>query len=90
MKKKLLFIDRDGTLIEEPKDEQVDSLEKLVFYPGIFKALSQITEQGMPLCTCFCCTISVKSMSWESRVACKTLLRDRDGANKTEIFNREN
>ncbi len=43
--KKLLFIDRDGTLIvEPPKDYQVDSLEKLEFYPGVFRYLSQIAE----------------------------------------------
>jgi len=40
MKKKALFIDRDGTLIIEPiVDEQVDSLEKLEFYPKVFRNL---------------------------------------------------
>jgi imidazoleglycerol-phosphate dehydratase/histidinol-phosphatase len=43
MKKKVLFIDRDGTLIiEPPEDLQVDSLEKLEFYPGVFRYLSRI------------------------------------------------
>jgi imidazoleglycerol-phosphate dehydratase/histidinol-phosphatase len=43
--KKILFIDRDGTLIiEPPEDFQVDSLEKLEFYPGVFRYLSQIAE----------------------------------------------
>ncbi len=43
--KKVLFIDRDGTLVlEPPEDFQVDSLEKLEFYPGVFRYLSQIAE----------------------------------------------
>lgn len=45
-KKKVLFIDRDGTLIIEPPiDFQVDSLEKLEFYPGVFQSLSKIASQ---------------------------------------------
>lgn len=40
--KKALFIDRDGTLITEPADEQIDSLEKLEFIPGVFRNLYQI------------------------------------------------
>ncbi|RUT80106.1 bifunctional histidinol-phosphatase/imidazoleglycerol-phosphate dehydratase HisB [Ancylomarina longa] len=45
-KKKVLFIDRDGTLIlEPPVDFQVDSLEKLEFYPGVFGGLSKIVKQ---------------------------------------------
>ncbi|MBL7815650.1 MAG: bifunctional histidinol-phosphatase/imidazoleglycerol-phosphate dehydratase HisB [Saprospiraceae bacterium] len=44
--KKVLFIDRDGTLILEPPiDFQVDSLEKLEFYPHIFKYLGKIAEE---------------------------------------------
>lgn len=43
--KKVLFIDRDGTLIVEPEDEQIDSLEKLEFYPGVFQYLSRIANE---------------------------------------------
>ncbi|MEO7990238.1 MAG: bifunctional histidinol-phosphatase/imidazoleglycerol-phosphate dehydratase HisB [Chryseolinea sp.] len=43
--KKVLFIDRDGTLILEPADEQIDSLEKLEFYPGVFTWLSKIASE---------------------------------------------
>jgi imidazoleglycerol-phosphate dehydratase/histidinol-phosphatase len=40
--KKVLFIDRDGTIIVEPPDKQVDSLEKLEFVPGAIIALHRI------------------------------------------------
>ncbi len=39
---RLLFIDRDGTLIEEPADEQIDAFEKLKFVKGVFKNLAFI------------------------------------------------
>jgi imidazoleglycerol-phosphate dehydratase/histidinol-phosphatase len=45
MKKKVLFIDRDGTLILEPADEQIDSFEKLVFYPGALQYLPKIAKE---------------------------------------------
>jgi len=48
--KKVLFIDRDGTLIKEPPvDFQVDSLEKLEFYPGAIGAMSRIAGLGFEL-----------------------------------------
>lgn len=43
--KRILFIDRDGTLIEEPADEQIDSFEKLVFTKGLFRNLSFISSK---------------------------------------------
>ncbi len=45
--KKALFIDRDGTLIREPKDEQIDSFEKLEFYPEVFHYLRKIYQEGV-------------------------------------------
>ncbi len=42
--KKVLFIDRDGTIIIEPKDEQIDSLEKLEFYPKVITNLNKIAK----------------------------------------------
>ena len=44
MKQKILFIDRDGTLIHEPADEQIDSFEKLRFVEGVFRNLSFIRK----------------------------------------------
>lgn len=45
MKIPVLFIDRDGTLIKEPADEQIDSFEKLEFYPKVFQYLSKIAKE---------------------------------------------
>lgn len=43
--KKVLFIDRDGTLIIEPEDEQIDGFDKLKFYPGVLQYLSRIAYE---------------------------------------------
>ena len=42
MMKKVIFIDRDGTIIRETKDEQIDSFDKLVFYPKAISYLQRI------------------------------------------------
>ena len=44
--KKVLFIDRDGTLIEEPEDFQVDSFEKLRLQPEVISCLNRIARDG--------------------------------------------
>ena len=43
--KRILFIDRDGVLIKEPPDQQIDSFDKLEFYPGVFSWLSKIAAE---------------------------------------------
>ena len=44
MRKKVLFLDRDGTIVTEPEDYQLDELGKLQFLPGVFKYLSKLIE----------------------------------------------
>ena len=45
MAKKVLFIDRDGTIIKEPEDEQIDAFAKLEFYPKALTYLSKIATE---------------------------------------------
>ena len=42
---KVLFIDRDGTLVLEPHDEQVDRFDKITFYPEVFTQLNRIARE---------------------------------------------
>ena len=44
-----LFIDRDGTLVEEPADEQVDRLDKIRLMPGVVPALASLRDAGYSL-----------------------------------------
>ena len=46
---KLLFVDRDGCLIEEPADEQIDSLDKFRLLPGVIHALKRFVDAGYQL-----------------------------------------
>ena len=45
MTKKVLFIDRDGTIIREPEDFQIDAFEKLEFLPNVINSLSKIAKE---------------------------------------------
>jgi imidazoleglycerol-phosphate dehydratase / histidinol-phosphatase len=47
--RRILFLDRDGTLNEEPADEQVDSLEKVRLMPGVVAALLELKRAGYAL-----------------------------------------
>ncbi|KFN48928.1 bifunctional histidinol-phosphatase/imidazoleglycerol-phosphate dehydratase HisB [Arenimonas composti] len=44
--RRILFVDRDGTLIEEPADQQIDSYAKLRFMPGMLPALLKLRDAG--------------------------------------------
>ncbi|MAD91623.1 MAG: bifunctional histidinol-phosphatase/imidazoleglycerol-phosphate dehydratase [Gammaproteobacteria bacterium] len=44
--KNILFIDRDGTIIEEPEDFQVDTLEKIKLVPNVIPSLIQLSKYG--------------------------------------------
>jgi imidazoleglycerol-phosphate dehydratase / histidinol-phosphatase len=45
----ILFVDHDGTLVEEPPDRQVDAVEKVRFMPGVFAALADLQRAGFRL-----------------------------------------
>ena len=48
-KRKILFVDRDGTIIEEPEDEQIDRLDKLKLIPDVIPALLEAQQAGFEL-----------------------------------------
>ena len=43
--KKILFLDRDGTILREPADQQIDRLDKFEFMPGAIAALAQLAAE---------------------------------------------
>ncbi len=45
MSKRVLFIDRDGTIIKETADEQIDAFDKMIFYPKAFTFLGKIAKE---------------------------------------------
>ena len=47
--KKALFIDRDGTILVEPADEQIDTLDKFAFVPGAISGLKALSGLGYEL-----------------------------------------
>ena len=47
--RKVIFIDRDGTLLREPADEQIDALEKVAFVPGAISGMKALTGLGYEL-----------------------------------------
>lgn len=49
MSRRILFVDRDGCLIEEPADEQIDRFEKLALLPGVIGALQRFVAAGYEL-----------------------------------------
>ena len=46
MSQPILFVDRDGTLIEEPSDFQIDRYEKLRFVEGVIPAMLELRDAG--------------------------------------------
>lgn len=49
MSRRILFVDRDGCLIEEPADQQIDSYGKLALLPGVIAALQRVVAAGYEL-----------------------------------------
>jgi imidazoleglycerol-phosphate dehydratase/histidinol-phosphatase len=49
MAKRILFVDRDGTIVREPADFQIDSIEKVDFLPYVIPSLKRLVEAGFEL-----------------------------------------
>lgn len=49
MSTRILFVDRDGTLVEEPEDQQVDRLDKVRLLPDVIPALRRLVQAGYRL-----------------------------------------
>ncbi|RYZ83342.1 MAG: histidinol-phosphatase, partial [Proteobacteria bacterium] len=47
--KKIIFVDRDGTILKEPMDQQIDSLDKIEFVDGAIPALRSLQSAGWQL-----------------------------------------
>lgn len=56
---KILFVDRDGTLIEEPEDFQIDAYEKLRFVEGVIPAMLKLRDAGYGVCV-----VAATRMGW--------------------------
>ena len=63
-KRRILFIDRDGTLIVEPPDEQIDSLEKLELVPGVIPALLRLAQAALGLMTVAAVIVTSRRLGW--------------------------
>ena len=44
--KRVIFLDRDGTIIREPEDQQIDSIDKLEFLPSVISVLARLAKSS--------------------------------------------
>ena len=85
---RLLFIDRDGTLIQEPEDEQIDSFEKLVFTKGVFRNLAFIAQHTDYELVMVSTTDSSSYLSCSWLIVSRMLNISRSTCLKSYIFHR--